>query len=535
MIIRLLFILNFITLSVCLLGYASVNATAEGFASWNINYGNLLVDEGKYFDALEAYDAAFDASEMSKTQGRALLQRAMVLSTYLDEPDSAADIYGKLIKEFPDFEESASYKLGLLLFESKRYQKAINVLSEYKKKYPSGKYIFQAEVLIEESQRALKPIVKPPPPLRISPQHIILPVIRVRLNKRSGAEIVQLKGKNLIAATIDDTKIKLGDNIKLTAENSKVISLDKHVFFGTYKIKISGDEFISLVIDNKKKKTLRGIIELKAVNNKLLIINHVDIESYLRSVVPAESCAAWHPESLKAQAVAARTYAYYQMQHRSQWDFDVTDDTYDQVYAGADVEKSSTDKAVKNTQGVVLTRGEHESPKPVYAMFTSNSGGYTADAETIFNLKNKPYLKAKPDAASIYGAINHWTSGWTKTKSISEIEKILTQRRISIGRLQDIRIIKKSKSGRILKIKIIGSKRSVEVKSKPLLTGGGLKLPEVLVTIRKQGNNFIFKGKGFGHGVGYSQWGGKYMADQGVIYSNILSFYYSGTSLSKLW
>ena len=156
-------------------------------------------------------------------------------------------------------------------------------------------------------------------------------------------------------------------------------------------------------------------------------------------------------------------------------------------------------------------------------MFTSNSGGYTLDAEVIFNLKNKPDLKARPDQTSIYGALNHWTSGWTKTKSFSEIENILVQRRIAIGRLQDILAIKKSKSGRVLKIRITGSKGLVDVKSKPLLTGGRLKLPEVLVNIRKQGSSFIFKDRGFGHGVGYSQWGGKYMAKQGKKYSEILS------------
>ena len=104
-----------------------------------------------------------------------------------------------------------------------------------------------------------------------------------------------------------------------------------------------------------------------------------------------------------------------------------------------------------------------------------------------------------------------------------------------MGRLLAIEPVEKGPSGRLLRVRLRGKDRVVEVKSKPLLTGGGLNLPEVLVDIKKDGDDFVFDGHGFGHGLGYSQWGGAVMARDGKTYREILSFYYPGSMLHKNW
>ena len=102
-------------------------------------------------------------------------------------------------------------------------------------------------------------------------------------------------------------------------------------------------------------------------------------------------------------------------------------------------------------------------------------------------------------------------ANWTRTRSKKEIEKLLLHRHLDIGVLKDIYPVKKGPSGRVLKIRIVGDQKEIEIMSKPFLTGGGLKLPEILFTVTKQNDNYIFQGHGFGHGVGYSQWGGYIM------------------------
>ncbi|MDZ7697889.1 MAG: SpoIID/LytB domain-containing protein [Deltaproteobacteria bacterium] len=130
----------------------------------------------------------------------------------------------------------------------------------------------------------------------------------------------------------------------------------------------------------------------KLKSDKLYIINFIDIEDYLRSVGPSESYASWPLDTLKAQAVAARTYAFYQARHREDWSYDLVDDAGDQAYKGINREHPKTNKAVKATVGKILTYDD----KPILAMYSANSGGHTADAGSIFSLA-KPYLVAHPD------------------------------------------------------------------------------------------------------------------------------------------
>ena len=502
-------------------------ANLEEFAMWNINYGSLMIDEGKYLEAIEAYDTAFDASQRPKTKGKTLLQKAMVYSVYLDAPDDAIRTYKKLIQEYPEFKETAIYKLGLVLFDNSRFKEALEVLESYQKQYSQGRYAYHTEVLIKEvQQNALKLPEPVKPPVIVS---IPRPLIRVRLSRRKSINTVVLKAPDLTISFNKSTKY-FNDILKFSAKKESVLFKDRQV---KGKVIISSSSPIKILLNSKMYKTVKGKIVLTAKSDKLIILNHVDIENYLKSVVPSESYSSWPLETLKAQAVCARTYALYQKNHRKNWSYDVVDTIYDQVYGGVQKERKKTTRAVNETQGVVVVAGSRH--KPILSMFTANSGGFTADAKAIFNLTNKPYLRAKYDLSSIYGSRGHSSGNWTKRIKANEIEKILKKKKIYIGSLQNIRAVKNGPSGRVLRVKFTGSKGTVTVKSKPLLTGGGLKLPEVLVKIYKQGDTFIFKGKGFGHGVGYSQWGGKYMGENGKTYSEMLAFYYEGAELKKFW
>ncbi|ETR64891.1 MAG: stage II sporulation protein D, partial [Candidatus Magnetoglobus multicellularis str. Araruama] len=204
---------------------------------------------------------------------------------------------------------------------------------------------------------------------------------------------------------------------------------------------------------------------LKAMNKKLYVINYIFIEQYLRSVVPCESISSWPGETLKAQAIAARTYAYKKFISKRSYDFDLYDDTWDQVYGGVEKETKRTDKMVEQTKGIIITHNK----KPIHAFYTSNNGGYSADVKSIFGLKQMVYLKAKPDLASSKAQM----ANWTRIKSKKTIEKILSDRHLTIGSLINIYPTQRGPSGRVLKIKLIGDQKEIEIMTKPFLTGGG--------------------------------------------------------------
>jgi stage II sporulation protein D len=275
----------------------------------------------------------------------------------------------------------------------------------------------------------------------------------------------------------------------------------------------------------KKKKRVRGVLKARTRKGKLLVINIVDIEDYLLSVVPSENPAGWPVESLKAQAVAARTYAYYQLQHRKTWAYDLVDFAGDQAYEGMDKEHRRSTDAVKATAGEILT---HKG-KPILAMYSANSGGHTADSQAIFNL-HKPYLTAQQDPASLQGRMANWTRKFKVSEIVSRLGKI----RIDAKGLKGIKAQERGPSGRIVKIRLVFKDDKTKILRNRTTLRRALDLPEILHKIHLEGDTFTFEGHGWGHGVGYSQWGSAYMGKKKK-YKEILSFYYGDARMEKMW
>ncbi len=482
--------------------YDKETLSQERLAQWNINYASYLIDVGKYLDALDAYNTAFEVTSLKRTKLKVLLLKANLLSTFLDAEDQAINIYNEIIKNYPKGAEIALYRKGLLLFDMKRYKEAISVLSFYLKNYPRGRFRFQAEVLLEQAKKSVAPPSPPPLVEKMAPK------VRVLLKRK--AKWVKITGKDLI---INGRPI-----------NRNAIELDVGKV-GHKEIEIKSPSQILKVISGKYSKRIRGKLVVKRKKGRLMVINILDIEKYLWGVVPSESYPSWPLETLKAQAVASRTYAFYQILHRKNWDYDLVDNEGDQAYKGIDRETKKTTLAVNETRGLVLIEGN----RPILAMYTANSGGYTADAGYIFKL-NKKYLVAHPDPLSLKGKM----SSWKRTYSISEIERRLRKIGLPVRGLKEIMPYKKGPSGRIVKIRIISSTIDKVYRTRTTL-GRALKLPEILFSIEKIGDKIIFKGKGWGHGVGYSQWGSAEMGKKGYNFKKILKFYYPTTTIKKMW
>ncbi|EFK06860.1 SpoIID/LytB domain protein [delta proteobacterium NaphS2] len=526
----------------------------EHEARYDINEASYLIEVGKYMEALENYQSAFELSTLPKTRIDALLAKATLLSAFLDAPEKALDVYRQVSREYPQAAEIGRYREGLLLFQLDRLDEAQPVLVTYLTNYPEGKFRFQAEALLAQIEKAApkpspppetkpepeaKPIPKPepkltppkelppPPPQPPPPTPVVAPPdtkpvpslipppqLRVRLCKTTGRATVT--GTDVCADGFGcQNRFEFSGAGSVLSVNGRPEN-DNEIL-----LKSKNPLVVSC---GKKNKKVRGHILAALKGGKLYIINLVDMEHYLRSVVPSESYASWPLETLKAQAVAARTYAYYQMLHRKTWSYDLVDDEGDQAYKGMKRERKKTDRAVKETRGRILSYQD----KPILAMYSANSGGYTADAGSIFGL-SKPYLVAQKDPKSLEGKM----ARWKKTFTVSKVEDALNRRGLRIKGLVRIEPAERGPSGRIIKVRIVAGNTTKTVRTRTTLRRA-LKLPEILLEIKKENGNFIFDGRGWGHGVGYSQWGSAILGKK-KRYDEILIFYYPTASLIKKW
>jgi stage II sporulation protein D len=260
----------------------------------------------------------------------------------------------------------------------------------------------------------------------------------------------------------------------------------------------------------------RGSVQVVVVDKLLVAIDRVDLEHYLYSVLGAEMSATFPAEALKAQAVAARTYALYRSQSARKKLFDVDNTEASQVYKGLSSEANTTQAAVKATSGQVMTyRG-----KLILAAFHSASGGHTENVEDIWS-EALPYLRGVPDD-------DVGTPGyeWSKTFSLAQLSESL-----KVPNIKQIVPDRTTQFGSVLSLKASGDNEQV-------LTGSSirstLKLRSLRFTITPTPEGFTFKGFGNGHALGLSQWGAYNMAQKGVKYSSILAHYYQGVNLGQV-
>ena len=140
-----------------------------------------------------------------------------------------------------------------------------------------------------------------------------------------------------------------------------------------------------------KNRWYRGILMIYNLNGKLVVVNKVDIEDYIKGVVPSEMPSSWNIEAHKAQAIAARSYALANLGKRASRGYDLKDTPEDQAYGGATAEKARTNKAVEDTKEIVLIY----DLKIIPAYYSASAGGHTKNAGDVW-MRNLPYIHAVP-------------------------------------------------------------------------------------------------------------------------------------------
>jgi stage II sporulation protein D len=265
-------------------------------------------------------------------------------------------------------------------------------------------------------------------------------------------------------------------------------------------------------------QAFRGRLEVRRLNGALAAANVVDLEDYLQGVLKDEIPPGWPAEAVKAMAVVARTYAVYQMEQNLGGFYHLRATTASQMYGGATGEDARTSWAVQATQGQILTF----AGRPIPAFYHSCSGGATEDALDVFGLNFDTVVGVKDNfsLSCPYGL-------WVERLSTQQIERALQRAGYSISGLLGIQDLSRSRTGRILRLAVHHSRGTLTLPGKRFREALGNDLIRSTdFEVRPDSSGFTFVGRGWGHGVGLSQWGAKEMADLAYQYQDILKFYY---------
>ncbi|MFT5387662.1 MAG: stage II sporulation protein D, partial [Candidatus Omnitrophota bacterium] len=276
---------------------------------------------------------------------------------------------------------------------------------------------------------------------------------------------------------------------------------------------------------NKENIKYRGVVELIITKaNNFNVVNILELEKYVRGVLYHEISDKWPMEAMKAQAVAVRSYAMYQIAVNKDQMFDVTNDIYSQVYGGKSAERYRTNLAVKRTRNKVLMFDGTVLP----AYFHSNSGGQTEDVRELW----------KHDLAPLQGVKSDYSIGmpgykWKRNVQLSHVQDRLNTYGYKLGLIENIEILSHTKSGRIDMLRITTRKgKKIEMSGKKFRDSVGPNLIRSnMYSITMQGYFFDIEGYGWGHGVGMCQWGANKMSKERKKYKEILSFYYPGAKV----
>lgn len=270
-------------------------------------------------------------------------------------------------------------------------------------------------------------------------------------------------------------------------------------------------------------RAYRGRLILRSsVPAKVTAINELGLEEYLVSAIASEANPDWPLEALKAHAIVSRTMVAHRMWVNQDRPFDVTADTSTHLYYGVSAERDATRQAVEVTRGQVLIyEGELFS-----ATFHANCGGHTEDAAELWAVK-----KALPPLEGVADPYckdrRHYR--WSAKLRLDEFKKLLGEEAATAGDLTRVEVVERNRSGRVRSVRLAGNGGEAHLtgrRFRELL--GANRLRSLKFAVKLSRNEVVFSGFGWGHGVGFCQWGAYGMARKGLKADQIVAFYFPG-------
>ena len=261
-------------------------------------------------------------------------------------------------------------------------------------------------------------------------------------------------------------------------------------------------------------------------NRDLWVINELPLEEYLVGLINCEISSQWSLDALKAQAVAARTFAIFQKGNRADRLYDLECGVNDQVYGGAGLEDDRSRQAIRETAGeILLCKGN-----PIFAVYHACCGGRIESSEYLWG-ESFPYLNSVVCTYCLDSP--HFL--WNYQMDRYQLAKAFGRAGYSALRVGEIQLGERNESGRIVRLFIKGEKDQWEIPGKEFRRLLGYdQIRSTNFWLKESNGVFLFSGLGWGHGVGLCQWGAKGMADAGINYRSILKHYYQGVEVGKI-
>lgn len=298
-------------------------------------------------------------------------------------------------------------------------------------------------------------------------------------------------------------------------------------------------------------RSFRGLVDVYTVpGHGLVVVNQLDLETYLRGVVPVEIGPRRPDEdaAVRAQAVAARTYAIANLGRRDSLGFDVFGGVLDQVYGGRNAERDRVTRAVRATEGQILVH----AGRPIRAYYHSTGGGSTARVSDVWNLPDAPYLRSvsdrRPDGGFYCEASPRfrWRERWTGPELDRAVRRGLAGYfgvdSSRVGPVRGLEVLDRTDGGRITRLEVrteggrwILTRNDIRF---VLRTPDGRALRSTRFRIERrpgEGAGLRLRGRGYGHGIGMCQWGAIGRAREGQEYREILAHYYPGAELRQAY
>jgi stage II sporulation protein D len=293
-------------------------------------------------------------------------------------------------------------------------------------------------------------------------------------------------------------------------------------------------------------------------------VNVVDLEKYLQGIVNAEFSSRWNEEAIEAQVVAARSYAYAEIQKSKNAHYDVESSVKDQVYDGAFREDPRSARIVEKTRGLVLLVGNQIKPEPLRAFYHSTCAGRTQLPEQVWGKSHPGFKKSVPCPYCASSPSMNWDLRLSQDTILEKFRShALAQgqrvhgrglkkwprdweKRLRFGQLVNLKVDEVDSAGHVLSVvtewRLPGYPQSAKLavsgsKFREWMGSGNFKSASFEVTpqFSKTSAGWYFKGRGYGHGVGMCQYGAKAMGERGFRMASILRHYYPDAVLRKLW
>jgi stage II sporulation protein D len=484
-------------------------------------------------DPLEAIEQVrlrlqIDATSGEKVRLYALL--GALLADELGDLQGGIDNYRAALAVDPadPHTDDIRYALALALISTGEYPEASKELAFLLARNPNHPYAFSIRATLEDLKG--KPADRKAAPL---PRESLLPRIAPRVTAETAVKPPE-HGPNIRVLLVRERAVTLESDAVLFLYARDASRLGTAGPTLTCRARDGGVDCgavrsaVLQVIPAKgatlrvNGRAYRGAVVLRYEGGQLTAVNRLPLESYLYGVLPKEVPYDWPLEALKAQAVAARTYAVSRIALAEGAPYDVEDTVLSQVYGGLAAETPGTTRAVDETRDAILTYGG----QPIIAYFHSHSGGRTEDPAHVWGAR-LPYLVSQDDPYSLETGDMRWGAAY----ALADVRAKLAAEFPALGEVRSLEVSRKN-GPRAELVRVIGSRRSVELSANRLrLLLGPAKLKSTAFRMTVDKRQVRFEGTGYGHGVGLSQWGAMAMARGGADYRKILSFYYRGVNI----